>query len=39
MQASILFVINTFYTAKKEKFTHDAQNILFFLLRFNQALA
>ena len=38
MQVSILFVIITFYSTKKVKFTYDAQNILFFLLCFNQAL-
>ena len=39
MQVSILFVIITFYTTKKVKFTYDAQNILFFLLFLDQALA
>ena len=37
MQVSILFVIITFFTTKKQKFTYDAQNILFFLLWLNQA--
>ena len=39
MQVSILFVIITFYTTKKEKFTYYARNILFSLLCFNQALS
>ena len=39
MQVSILFVIITFYTTKKEKFTYDAQNIFLFFLCLNQALA
>ena len=39
MQVSSLFVIITFYTTKREKFTYDAQNILFFLLCLDQALA
>ena len=39
MQVSILFVIIIFYTTKKEKFTYEAQNILFFFLRLNLALA